>query len=1367
VAGGHTAVSEASGAYTITGLPAGAYTVTPTSDRFVFDPLSTDVTVGPSVTDINFVGDPRYRIGGTVMSGGAPLAGVTIDAGGGRTTVTGIDGAYTIGGLVAGDYTLTASKPEFTFVPAALSVTVGPDATGQDFEAAPVTYSVSGTVTAGGAPLAGVTIDAGGGHTAVTAGDGTYTIVALVAGEYTLTASRPEYTFAPDSRNVAVGPDATGQDFEGAPVTYGISGTVTAGGAPLAGVTIDAGGGHTAVTAGDGAYTIAGLVAGEYTLTASKPEFTFAPSALVVTVGPDATGRDFEAAPVTYSVSGTVTASGAPLAGVTIDAGNGHTAVTAADGTYTLAGLVAGTYTLTPSRAEYGFTPGARDVVVGPDAAGQDFEASQDTYSIGGTVAADGAPLAGVSVDAGGGHTAVTGPDGGYTITGLVAGTYTLTASKAEYAFTPATLSVTVGPSASGQDFAAVRVIFSISGTVSAGGLPLAGVTVDAGGGRAAVTGADGTYTIADLAAGEYTLTASLAEYTFAPAALEVTLGPSAAGKDFAATQVTYSIGGAATVGGTPLAGVTVDAGGGRTTVTGADGTYTIAGLVAGEYTLTAGLAEYTFAPAALKVTVGPSAAGKDFAATQVTYSIGGTATVSGAPLAGVTVDAGGGHTAVTGADGTYTIAGLVAGTYTLTASKAEYTLAPATLSVTVGPSASEEDFTATQVTYSIGGTATVGGAPLAGVTVDAGGGRTAVTGADGTYTIVGLVAGEYTLTASLAEYTFAPATLSVTVGPSASEEDFAATQVTYSISGTATVGGAPLAGVTVDAGGGRTAVTGADGTYTIGGLVAGTYTLTASKAEYAFAPATLSVTVGPGASGQDFAATQVTYSISGTVTVGGAPLAGVTVDAGGGHTAVTGADGTYTIAGLVAGSYTLAASLAEYTFAPATLSVTVGPSATGHDFVASRVYSKAFAAGWVLFSVPASSGDATAGELFGDAGQSAAWWDTGTNSYAPLAGPPVLGRGYWFHVGPGGHTVQAAGEPASGSAVEVALGTGWQMAGNPFEEAIDWSTTTVRVSGGAEVPLAQATAVTPYAWAFDSEAQSFVLVDPRVPGAETMVAPWSGFFVYAHSPVTLVLHRPGALAANRTTVPLLRADSGGFTLNLSARCGASADRVNVLGVRPRGASGDLRVADPPPVSSDLSLTLIPPQTSGGYAVDMREGDRTAAQWTYDAMVRSTAANRQVVLSWGDLRSLPREYEAVLTDVDAGESICLRTAGAYTFETGQGGAERRFRITIGRSTGGLRIVAARADALRSGGVAVAYSLTAPATVSARVLNAAGRVVAQPLQGEVQASGAQTLSWTGRGLTGSSVPPGQYVIELEATGEAAARARAAVRVTIGR
>ncbi len=77
------------------------------------------------------------------------------------------------------------------------------------------------------------------------------------------------------------------------------------------------------------------------------------------------------------------------------------------------------------------------------------------------------------------------------------------------------------------------------------------------------------------------------------------------------------------------------------------------------------------------------------------------------------------------------------------------------------------------------------------------------------------------------------------------------------------------------------------------------------------------------------------TYHISGTVTANGGPVNGVRVSVSSMKVTYTDSDGTYTLAGLNPGSYTVSAALDTYTFSPFGFSnpVTVGPDRSGINF--------------------------------------------------------------------------------------------------------------------------------------------------------------------------------------------------------------------------------------------------------------------------------------------------------------------------------------------------------------------------------------------------------------------------------------------------
>jgi len=77
---------------------------------------------------------------------------------------------------------------------------------------------------------------------------------------------------------------------------------------------------------------------------------------------------------VTYTILGQVRDGGSnPISGVTVSAGTGSSATTDASGAYTITGLITGTYTLTPSKSGWTFSPATRTVSVPPDATEKDF----------------------------------------------------------------------------------------------------------------------------------------------------------------------------------------------------------------------------------------------------------------------------------------------------------------------------------------------------------------------------------------------------------------------------------------------------------------------------------------------------------------------------------------------------------------------------------------------------------------------------------------------------------------------------------------------------------------------------------------------------------------------------------------------------------------------------------------------------------------------------------------------------------------------------------------------------------------------------------------------------------------------------------
>jgi inhibitor of cysteine peptidase len=166
-----------------------------------------------------------------------------------------------------------------------------------------------------------------------------------------------------------------------------------------------------------------------------------------------------------YTIAGTITYNGSALSGVTVTLSGGtpKTTTTDEDGEYSFSDLSSSTYTITPSKSGYAFTPSSKQVTASCAVQlGVDFTAttSGTTYSISGKVTLSGSGLSGVTMTlpGSGSGTATTDSSGNYTFSGLSNGTYTITPSKSGYTFTPASLSVTIsGANKTGQNFTATQ----------------------------------------------------------------------------------------------------------------------------------------------------------------------------------------------------------------------------------------------------------------------------------------------------------------------------------------------------------------------------------------------------------------------------------------------------------------------------------------------------------------------------------------------------------------------------------------------------------------------------------------------------------------------------------------------------------------------------------------------------------------------------------------------------------------------------------------------------------------------------------------------------------------------------------------------
>ncbi len=233
-----------------------------------------------------------------------------------------------------------------------------------------ITYSASGSITpAASGSGATLTLTLGGSTlgTVTANASGSYTFSGLPNGSYTVTPSKTGYTFNPTSAPAVVNNgNVTVANFAATSVpTYTASGSITPGAtASGATVTLSLGGITVTTTTADasGNYSFTGLSNGSYTVTPTKTGYSFNPTSAPATINnANVTVAAFTITAVpTYSISGSITpaASGTGTT-VTLTLGASTIATATADvsGNYSFTGVVAGSYTVTPTKTGFTFSP--------------------------------------------------------------------------------------------------------------------------------------------------------------------------------------------------------------------------------------------------------------------------------------------------------------------------------------------------------------------------------------------------------------------------------------------------------------------------------------------------------------------------------------------------------------------------------------------------------------------------------------------------------------------------------------------------------------------------------------------------------------------------------------------------------------------------------------------------------------------------------------------------------------------------------------------------------------------------------------------------------------------------------------------------
>jgi len=299
---------------------------------------------------------------------------------------------------------------------------------------------------------------------------------------------------------------------------------------PMVGVTVRAGT-ASAVTGSDGRYTIEDAPVGfGIEVRPSAPGYIFDPEVRFVDLPlrTSVASAGFSGLPAP-NVSGRVRDGAAGVPSVVVSVGNLST-VTDGSGAYVLSNVVWGTRIISATKSGQRFLPVSRELFVGDDdVTNVNFDLA---HTVNGYVRDGAEPIVGaivVATNASLEDRTVTLSDGAFSISNIIAGTYTVRPLVEGFITIPLMTNVTVGPSRSNVNFSIAH--FDVGGRVTEGGVGISNVTLQAGS-LSTTTDVDGYYVFTNVG-GAVLIRPSQEGEVFSPSAIAIMTRLGATNIDF------------------------------------------------------------------------------------------------------------------------------------------------------------------------------------------------------------------------------------------------------------------------------------------------------------------------------------------------------------------------------------------------------------------------------------------------------------------------------------------------------------------------------------------------------------------------------------------------------------------------------------------------------------------------------------------------------------------------------------------------------------------------------------------------------------------------------------------------------------------
>lgn len=690
-----SATTDLNGDYTI-GTQAGSFRIKATKQGYKTDSTNVTVGVGQTLTGINFTLQENFSVlSGTIKeANGTAIADALINVSnntGGASATSTSAGNYIATIIVPGNYNVKVQKQGFKDTTISNYALGGGQSLSLNIIMQKLSGSISGSVkTSGGVNVADASVFAtsstGTVYSATTSSSGTYSIAALPLESYTVTATKSSYLSA-QQVNVALSTSSTSataniNDFV---LNIGsLSGTISnQSGAGLLNATISVNGSQGSAstqTSTTGTYSINNLAPGTYNVSVVKSGYTVADTSIALPNSTLTLNRIMQEN--TGSISGTIRnqAGNTLIIPVTIKAiSNTQTYTTTMNnsGNYSFSGVqLNSNYTLITDIFREGFVNDSSTITInsgGTVSGSTDLVVEVDQSHIKGTVGIDNAAVKLVNTSTSETKTAISSTDGSYNFGFLPNGTFTVSATKAGYVFSPLQTNVTLTVrDTNTTNFSATPNVGNITvKTTASGNTPLSVVNVSVtntttNAASAGVTNSAGEFTFGNLAAGNYLVRAEKTGFTSTPDSRTLNLNnQQSLTAEFSLQSNNSSIAGKVSKKtGTTLSDLAdaairlIDVATGQTSSiqSASNGAYSFASVPAGNKKIIASKPGFISDTLGIVLTQGSNLTGQNLELLSNTVRLNGDVVYNSAGLAGISVQAFSSFSAstVTGSDGKF-----------------------------------------------------------------------------------------------------------------------------------------------------------------------------------------------------------------------------------------------------------------------------------------------------------------------------------------------------------------------------------------------------------------------------------------------------------------------------------------------------------------------------------------------------------------------------------------------------------------------------------------------------------------------------------------------------------------------------------------